>query len=195
MLGVHPQWRDVGVGFALKCAQRQSIIEQGLDLITWTYDPLLSRNATLNINRLGAVCNIYRRSEYGPMRDRVNAGLDSDRFQVDWWVKSKRVEERLKSGRGQRLQLSDLPWKNVEIIKMRMENQPDSKAPEFNQPMVVVEIPVDFNKLKETDISLAKSWRDATRVIFEKAFTLGYLVNEFISDQGRSFYIMTTQSG
>ena len=86
ILGVLPDHRDGGVGFALKRAQWQMVRHQGLDHVTWTYDPLLSRNAHLNIARLGAVCSTYRRSEYGDMRDGLNAGLPSDRFQVDWWV-------------------------------------------------------------------------------------------------------------
>ena len=95
MMGIHPDHRDGGVGFALKRAQWQMVRHQGLDHITWTYDPLLSRNAYLNIAKLGAVCTTYRRSEYGDMRDGLNAGLPSDRFQVDWWINTQRVKSRL----------------------------------------------------------------------------------------------------
>ena len=95
MLGVQPDQRDQGIGFKLKRAQWQMVRHQGLDRITWTYDPLLSRNAHLNIARLGAVCSTYLREEYGEMRDGMNAGLPSDRFQVDWWIRSERVNRRL----------------------------------------------------------------------------------------------------
>src|SRR5574342_498719 len=95
MMGILHGYRDSGIGSALKRAQWQMVRHQGLDHITWTYDPLLSRNAYLNITKLGAVCSIYRRSEYGEMRDGLNAGLPSDRFQVDWWVHTRRVERRL----------------------------------------------------------------------------------------------------
>ncbi len=101
MMGVHPDWRNAGLGFALKRAQWQMVRRQGLAHITWTYDPLLSTNAYLNIAKLGAVCNAYRQSEYGTMRDGLNAGLPSDRFQVDWWLNTRRVEHRLgKRARG-----------------------------------------------------------------------------------------------
>jgi predicted GNAT superfamily acetyltransferase len=76
-IGIDPDQRDAGIGFALKRAQWQMVRHQGLDHITWTYDPLLSRNAYLNIAKLGAVCNTYRRSEYGDMRD---GNALSDRF-------------------------------------------------------------------------------------------------------------------
>ena len=65
MLGVHPDFRDRNIGYQLKIAQREAVVEQGIRLITWTYDPLLSRNAQLNIRRLGTVCSTYKRNIYG----------------------------------------------------------------------------------------------------------------------------------
>ncbi|HSN73476.1 MAG TPA: GNAT family N-acetyltransferase, partial [Anaerolineae bacterium] len=96
MAGVHPDYRDQGVGYQLKLAQRGHVLAQGIDLITWTFDPLETRNAGLNFHKLGAVCNTYLRNLYGEMHDVLNAGLPSDRFQVDWWVGSQRVAERLR---------------------------------------------------------------------------------------------------
>jgi predicted GNAT superfamily acetyltransferase len=78
MLGIHPQHRDSGVGFLLKRAQWQMVRHQGLDHVTWTFDPLLSRNAYLNISKLGAVCNTYRRAEYGDDCYRSADGLRVD---------------------------------------------------------------------------------------------------------------------
>lgn len=86
MLGVHPAFRNRGLGEALKRFQFEHVQRQGLRLITWTYDPLLARNAQLNIARLGAVCNTYLRDAYGRLGDELNAGLITDRFQVDWWI-------------------------------------------------------------------------------------------------------------
>ena len=94
-MGVHPDHRGKNIGFALKKAQWQMVRQQGLDLITWTYDPLLSKNAYLNIARLGAVCNTYRRNEYGELKDGLNTGVATDRFQVDWWVNTERVKNHL----------------------------------------------------------------------------------------------------
>jgi predicted GNAT superfamily acetyltransferase len=193
-LGVHPNWRDAGVGFSLKCAQRQFVIEQRIDLVTWTYDPLISRNAYLNLSRLGTVCKTYLRSEYGPMRDKLNSGLESDRFQVDWWVNSARVEDRLKCKMENRLHLSDLLSMGIEILKMKYRRQPANNEAKYDQPMLAIEIPSEFQALKETDLLLAKDWRMITRVIFEKAFARGYLVTDFIFDQGQCFYILTNQT-
>ncbi len=81
---MHLSWRSV-----------RHVLAQGIDLITWTFDPLETRNATLNFHKLGAVCNTYFPNLYGDMRDGLNAGLPSDRFQVDWWIASERVAQRL----------------------------------------------------------------------------------------------------
>src|SRR5215471_13620977 len=98
--GALPSYRDRGVGYALKLKQRGIVLAQGIDLITWTFDPLESRNARFNFHKLGATCNIYLRNLYGAMRDKLNAGLPSDRFQVDWRIASPRVEARLRGKEG-----------------------------------------------------------------------------------------------
>jgi chorismate synthase len=56
MMGVAPVYQSAGIGYQLKRAQREHALAQGHDLVTWTYDPLQSRNAYLNIRKLGAVC-------------------------------------------------------------------------------------------------------------------------------------------
>ena len=98
-MGVLPEWQSRGVGYALKVAQREAVLNQGVRLITWTYDPLESKNARLNIAKLGAVCNTYIRNYYGELRDDINLGLATDRFQVDWWIASRRIETRLTRNR------------------------------------------------------------------------------------------------
>src|SRR5512141_2788721 len=98
-MAVLPEWQSKHVGYALKLAQRETIIGQKLRLITWTFDPLESKNAHLNILKLGAVTNTYLRNVFGELRDGLNQGLATDRFQVDWWIASRRVETRLKQKR------------------------------------------------------------------------------------------------
>src|SRR5262245_61635478 len=94
--GALPGYRDRGVGYALKLKQREIVLAQGIDLITWTFDPLESRNARFNLRKLGATCGVYLRNLYGAMRDELNAGLPSDRFQVDWRIASPHVEAKLR---------------------------------------------------------------------------------------------------
>ncbi len=86
MAAVSPEWQGCGIGTALKHAQRRAVLAQGVTLITWTYDPLLARNAWFNIGKLRAICRTYIRNAYGDMPDPINAGVPSDRFEVEWWL-------------------------------------------------------------------------------------------------------------
>ncbi len=201
MSGVHSDYRDRGVGFALKRAQWQMVRHQGLDHVTWTYDPLLSRNAYLNIARLGAVCSTYRRSEYGEMRDSLNAGLPSDRFQVDWWVNTKRVERRLSKRARPPLTLRHLLRVGVHPLYSlppgpRNLLRPPGQCPPLEAQILAAEIPSDFPALKAADFSLAREWRFFTREFFETAFARGYIVTDFIFERheanARSFYLLTS---
>jgi len=196
MMGIHPDQRDAGIGFALKRAQWQMVRHQGLDHITWTYDPLLSRNAYLNIAKLGAVCNTYRRSEYGDMRDGLNAGLPSDRFQVDWWINTRRVERRLGKRARRPLKLDNFSKAELQpLYSPHPQAGHWSRPPEHFSPLegklALAEIPSDFSALKDADFSLARDWRFFSRELFETAFTAGYIVTDFVYDQSRSFYVLT----
>jgi len=195
LLGVHPNWRSRGVGFALKRAQWQMVRHQGVDRVTWTYDPLLSQNARLNISRLGAVCNTYLRDEYGEMSDGLNLGLSTDRFQVDWWVNTKRVERRL--SRRSRPELTLEHYLTAEVLLLEAKTaadgqpQPPEQVPALTGALLLVEIPSDFQALKKTGLGLARDWRFYGREVFEKAFAAGYLVTDFVHDAGRSVYVLT----
>jgi predicted GNAT superfamily acetyltransferase len=196
MMGIHPDYRDSGVGFALKRAQWQMVRHQGLDHITWTYDPLLSRNARLNIAKLGAVCNTYRRSEYGDMRDGMNAGLPSDRFQVDWWINTRRVDRRLSKRARHPLKLDNFAKADLQpLYSVHHPTESWPRPPEHFSPLeghiALAEIPADFIALKDADFSLARDWRFFSREVFETAFAEGYIVTDFVFDQGRSFYVLS----
>ena len=213
MLAVHPDLRDQGLGFALKRAQWQMVRHQGLDHITWTYDPLMSRNAHLNIVKLGAVCNTYRREVYGEMRDGLNIGLPSDRFEVDWWVNTQRVQRRLSRRARLRLDLAHFLAAGAEIVNPSHDDPqgwpvPASPPPEERErgrgvvarpgsggeALLLLEIPADFLALKEADHALALEWRLHTRACFEASFAQGYLATDFVHLPGsrpRSFYVLS----
>jgi chorismate synthase len=196
MMAVLPEWRDKGVGYALKLAQREAARAQALRLMTWTYDPLESRNALLNISKLGAVCNTYHRDYYGQMRDELNVGLPSDRFQVDWYIASNRVATRL-LGRRARLEREHYASAGAVLLNPATfhtsQPHPSENIAELSTDLALVEIPADLQSLKPTDRSLALAWRMQTRDIFERAFARGYMVTDFVfeSDPRRGFYVLT----
>jgi predicted GNAT superfamily acetyltransferase len=205
-LGVLAEYRDQNVGYQLKLAQRDFVLKQGIRLITWTYDPLESRNAHLNIARLGAVCRTYIENLYGQMDDGLNAGLPSDRFQVDWWITSARVKERL-FGRRAALVLDSFLSAGATLLNPT-EVAPDDGLPRPahdpaipNSLFALVEVPSDFQAIKAHDPILAQAWRQQTRESFEDAFAAGYLVTDFFREtwegRVRSFYALSqhTASG
>jgi predicted GNAT superfamily acetyltransferase len=196
MMGIHPEHRDAGIGFALKRAQWQMVRHQGLDHITWTYDPLLSRNAYLNITKLGAVCNTYRRSEYGDMRDGLNAGLPSDRFEVDWWINTRRVDRRLGKRPRRPLKLENFSKADLQPLYLpRPQKGAWPRPPEhfsaLDGKLALAEIPADFAALKNADFALARDWRFFSREVFETAFAAGYIATDFVYDDRRGFYVLS----
>jgi predicted GNAT superfamily acetyltransferase len=198
-LGVLPNYQNQGIGYRLKLAQRDFVLKQGVRLVTWTYDPLESRNARLNIAKLGAVCRSYRREPYGVMEDALNAGVPADRFQVDWWVTSARVKERLFGRRGA-LTLESFTSAGAVILNPTTATpeglaRPSNRPPALAGMVALIEIPSDFQTLKSRDLELAKAWRQHTRALFEAAFAAGYLITDFFYEsfegRWRSFYALS----
>lgn len=146
MLAVHPAYRGKGIGLQLKLEQRRLAMEQGIESIQWTYDPLELVNGTLNIRRLGGIARTYLRDFYGTMNDGLNAGLPSDRLVVEWEIASDRVERALAEG----------------------------AAPVPDGEEIPVPVPAQFQRMKQQDPAQALEVRLATREIFEQAFAAGY---------------------
>ncbi len=202
-LGVLPEYRGQHIGYQLKLTQRDYVNAQGVRLISWTYDPLESRNARLNIAQLGAVCNTYKREVYGEMADSLNHGLPSDRFQVDWWITSPRAKERMF---GQRAPLvlhsftaAGAPVLNPSVVGPGGLPRPTEHAATPAGTLALLEIPADFQAIKARDLELARAWRHHTRELFEAAFSNGYLVTDFfhepIDGRQRSFYALSGGGG
>ncbi|HMA38199.1 MAG TPA: hypothetical protein VKY74_27370, partial [Chloroflexia bacterium] len=108
MAAVHPDYRNQDIAYQLKMAQRAVILHSGLDLCTWTYDPLQCPNAILNIAKLGAISRVYKRNIYGEMHDGLNAALPTDRLYVRWEVQSPRVRHCAETGRRVDAPVADL---------------------------------------------------------------------------------------
>ena len=195
---VHPMYHNQGLEYRLRLAQRLVVMEQGLSLANWKYDPLLCLDAHLNIRQLGAICSQYIRDEHDSMEDDLNVDLPSDRFKAGWWVTTDRVTSRLE-GTHRLLDLADYldagtQVLNPAVIGDRDLLHPAEKwvAPEGD--LALVEIPDDYQLMKKIDIGLAITWRLQTREIFEGAFNAGYVVTDFVSMQDErsphSYYVL-----
>jgi predicted GNAT superfamily acetyltransferase len=99
MLAVKKDHRNSGLGRRLKLLQREDALARGIELIEWTFDPLEIKNAFLNIEKLGAIARRYNINQYGITSSPLQGGLPSDRLIAEWWLKSKRVETLLETGK------------------------------------------------------------------------------------------------
>jgi predicted GNAT superfamily acetyltransferase len=206
MLGVHPAHRSRGLGFLLKRAQWQMVRRQGIDRITWTYDPLLSPNGQLNIAKLGAVCSTYHVDFYGEMRDALNKDLPTDRFEVDWWVNSRRVYQRLSKRARRQLDLNQYLAADAVLVNpsefqagWHIPSASEPAIPNNQEALLLVEIPANFMQMRTEAPAIAMTWRVHSRQLFQQAFAAGYLVTDFIdgphpiidTPQGRCFYVLS----
>ena len=94
MTAVLDEYRDQGVGYALKIDQWHWAKKNNYPEISWTFDPLVSRNAKLNLIKLGVDISSYHPNFYGDMPDALNAGDESDRLMVSWKVVGENPVQR-----------------------------------------------------------------------------------------------------
>jgi predicted GNAT superfamily acetyltransferase len=199
MVGVASAYQGQGIGYRLKLAQRDYVLDQGITLITWTFDPLESRNANLNFHKLGATCNTYLRDIYGDMRDELNKGLPSDRFQVAWAIASPHVIARLRQDAVSGVSrmpssLSVLLSQGVRILNRFAPAEypePTRNVLPVEGQQVMIQIPACFQRLRSADNALARAWRQQTRSLFENAFAAGYTVVDLLFEDNRSCYLLT----
>ncbi len=193
--GVLPTAQSRGIGYRLKLAQREAVLAQGIDLITWTFDPLLSLNAALNLGKLGAISNIYSEKHYGNMRSAINAGLESDRLEVRWRLTSPHVEAKLTKGRR-----APEPASNQILNPATYSDAGDLIPSDSIQPPGEIEhfiqIPTNIRAIISTDLALATAWQQQIRYLLQTAFAAGYNAVDFIwlREQNKSYYLITKET-
>ena len=194
MLAVREPYRGTTLARELKEAQRDHCLDQGIEIIGWTMDPLEARNATFNFAKLGAYTREYHRDFYGAMPDKLNAGLPSDRIYVEWPIGHDRTYKRLR-GEDRAPLLENAEKEGIAyILRAAGERPADARAPAPEETHVLLAIPPRFQELKARDPRLAVAWRMAAREAFEGAFTRGYAAVEFLrSADGRGAYLLVPQ--
>jgi len=157
--GVLPGREHAGVGAALKLHQRAWALDQGIDRIVWTFDPLVARNAFFNLTKLGAAIVEYLVDFYGPLDDGINGGDETDRAVA------------AAAGRLAAVVPGPLPCVLCpdERGRPRAQPLPDASG-------AVVQVPADIVAVRAADPPLGAAWRTALREVLLDAFGRGWTV-------------------
>ncbi len=168
VLAVLPAWRGRGIGAAIKQEQARLCRAQGLELMTWTFDPLRARNAHLNLERLGAVVHKYQPDYYGVMTDAQNGQLASDRLLAEWWLDSATARF---SGDPQSLPAA-----------LAAQGQaPGEPVLNLDARAVHVAVPGLLDELLQGAPELATQWRAAVREAMSHYLERGYRATRFLA--------------
>ncbi|WP_233554627.1 GNAT family N-acetyltransferase [Deinococcus cavernae] len=173
LLAVHPDWRGSGMAVALKHAQRERALAQGLKRMTWTFDPLVTRNARLNLGKLGAKATEYRPDWYAMGTDSATA-FPADRLLIEWDLTRPGIEKPAPAPAG------------VELLKANAEGRPEKQGAELNGETLLVEVP-----LQETHGPEKLAWRLALRDALSTALAHGYVVTDLAREPNRAYYVLT----
>lgn len=180
MLAVLPAWRGREIGLRLKWAQRAAALARGLDLVTWTFDPMRARNAGLNLRRLGAIAREFLQDLYGRTSSALHHGLATDRLLARWELRSARVK-RLAAGKGG---LPPPPARAPRINELRTRGGlPVSSDPDLDLDArrLLLEIPSDWDAVCHGETGLAREWQSIVRRSFQAYFVRGYAAVDFVS--------------
>ncbi len=164
MLAVARDARGLGLGRELKAFQRELLLELDVETVYWTYDPLVARNANLNLNRLGALPVEYVVDMYGEDTGSIlHSGLGTDRFIVAWAIGSERVERLMEGGPTAGPTRDTAPCPVDEALV----------------DTAWVEVPPNIGSILRSAPEHASAWRRRTRAQFQECLEAGYEVTGF----------------
>src|SRR5579862_5572511 len=161
MLAVLEPYRSLDLGYKLKLAQRERALtmrigDARITEMTWTFDPLQSRNAHLNFNKLGVISESYKINFYGPETSSVLHRNGTDRLWVRWPLASRRVSERLQ-GKDHRAEWLDTLSRLSPLIRFNGDGQPvrTDLSAALSRQRIAIEVPGDIAAIEKKDFALA----------------------------------------
>jgi predicted GNAT superfamily acetyltransferase len=161
MLGVLPEYNNLGLGRAMKLAQCAESRARGIELIEWTFDPLEIKNAYFNIEKLGAIVRRYVPNQYGMTTSVLHGGLPTDRCTAEWWIDSERARA---------------------AIDGRPMNRPAIEA--------TVQVPTAIADLRRTDPALAREIQKEIGERLQKLFEMGLAAVGFERSEDAGSYLL-----
>ena len=195
MLAVLERYRQHDLGLKLKHAQRERALGLGIREMTWTYDPLQSRNAHFNFAKLGIVSDTYKVDFYGPETSSMLHRNGTDRLWVRWLLDSRRAGDRI-AGKDTRAETLDALRHLASLVSFNGDGRPARAdlAESLGRQRVSIEIPGEIMDVERSDMGLAREWRAATRWAFTEAIGAGFYVAEFCrsirGQQGPGAYLL-----
>jgi predicted GNAT superfamily acetyltransferase len=188
--GVVPPWQGSNVGYALKQHQRAWAMQRDIERITWTFDPLVARNAYFNVVKLGASLTRYYVDFYGPMDDGINDGDETDRCLATWRLSGPHA---MAAAEGQ-FAPADLDTHRragaVDVLSVNASGAPALIA--STAPVRLLQLPRDIVAMRTDEPVLAREWRLALRQALVSAFDDGL---EVVGVSRDSCYVVARPQG
>jgi len=169
-----------GIGLALKRHQREWALRRGITRITWTFDPLVRRNAHFNLAKLGARPEEYLTAFYGPMEDAINAGDETDRMLAVWRLDAPHV---VAAARDEACPVAVPP----DAVVGLESNQGRPVPGRTDADTVLVAVPPDIEAMRRRDPGAAKAWRYALRDTLGGLLATGAKVTGF---HDKTYYVI-----
>ena len=192
MLAVRPEVRRQGLGRQLKLHQREQLLALGIERVFWSFDPLVSRNAQLNLTSLGATAREFVPNMYGDTGSVLHAGLATDRVIADWRLTDPAVERALAG--------TPVPLPTTALQAPIVVSEQDAGLDTVTLPdaqWVRIECPSDIDALKTSEPERAASWqriirRSLTTYLNERHAYVAGIHHD--ASSGRWFYAVHTES-
>jgi len=187
MLGVLPGYRQHHVGERLKWTQRERALEQGAELIEWTFDPLQAANAHFNLHVLGAIGASYGVDIYGALSGPLHRGTPTDRLIVEWRIGEPHVSRRFEARRSsdhsrvmtaRSADILSAPAA-IEVVERDGWMQVGAVTTALEPRRLLLPIPPRFLEMQQQATEVALAWRLAVREVMTDAFARGYRAVDF----------------
>jgi predicted GNAT superfamily acetyltransferase len=184
--GIAPDAQGRSIGFALKQHQRRWALERAVETVTWTFDPLVRRNAWFNLAKLGATITHYHPHFYGAMEDGVNAGDESDRCVVEWGLTT--IAAWRASEGTLPLAVTDalVAQGATAVLEAGTDGRPHLNG--GGDGVRLCWVPDDIVVVRGRDTRAALEWRRALRTAFTDALDAGLAATAMTRD---GWYVLT----
>ncbi|GGB69724.1 GNAT family N-acetyltransferase [Fictibacillus barbaricus] len=189
MMAIHPDYHNQGIGEMLKFKQRDWAIHYGYKKMVWTFDPLEIRNGYLNLCKLGGYVKTYIKDYYGFMNDKLNKGVPSDRFLVEWDLFSNNVINA-----SVRIRNYSDKWENYELLEDDFDDVYLESQAAKHHSGYLVPVPPNIQQMKMDSPDLVKEWRMKLRKQFSLALSSGYFVAGMIRGDRVGYYVLEKYS-